>query len=616
LRTLNLRRATAWPAWLLALLPLLGVAEDRAAPDRIYVNAHVWTGDSAQPEAAAFAVRGDRLLAVGADAPVRALAGIGTEIVDLGGRRVVPGFNDAHWHLPARPGARLDNSGSVAVILQRLQAYAAAHQAEKWLVGRGWMPNDFPDLTAHRRYLDAAFPDRPVVIRDRDGHQALANTRALELAGITAATPDPEDGRIEREADGRPTGLLKERAARLVLERLPPMTAADTYVMLLEEMATAASLGLTSLQDATAGGFTEIERAAVDRALAEGTMKVRYRIPVPFSVEVTPEQLAGYVALRDRTRGSLLSHGIAKEIIDGTVDAHTAAMLEPYTGTNERGMPMWPAADLNRAVAIYDRAGLQVQLHAIGDAAIRMALDAFEHAAKVNGPRDRRHRVEHIEAPALTDLPRFKSLGVIASTQPVFATPDANAMQSYAPLLGPGRAARANAFRLFDQAGAVQAFGSDYPVFPMDPLLGIYTAVTRQTPAGEPPGGWHPANRIPVEAALAHYTRDAAFASFEEDLKGTLTSGKYADFVVLSADILWLPPERLLEASVLLTVMGGRETWRAPGFDPAIVAGPERAKADADRRGRAGAASELRVLRQHMRGHAPSSSNSRSQAAT
>ncbi len=570
-------RARAWCAWALALVPLAGVAEDPAAPERIYLNARVWTGDPAQPAAEAFAVRGDRLIAVGTDASVRALAGGRTEVVDLGSRRVVPGFNDAHWHLPSRAGARLDNAGSVAVIVQRLKAYAAAHPSDEWLVGRGWMPNDFPDLTAHRRHLDAAFPDSPVVIRDRDGHQALANSRGLELAGVTAATPDPEDGRIEREADGRPTGLLKERAARLVLEQLPPMTVEATYAMLLEEMAVAASFGLTSLQDATAGGFTEIEQAAVDRALAAGSMKVRYRIPVPFSAEVTPAQLAEYAALRDRTRGSLLSHGIAKEIIDGTIDAQTAAMLEPYTGTRERGMPMWSAADLNRTVAAYDRAGLQVQLHAIGDAAIRMALDAFEHAAKVNGPRDRRHRIEHIEAPSLADLPRFTSLGVIASTQAIFATPDANAMQNYAPLLGPTRAAQANAFRLFDQAGAVQAFGSDYPVFPMDPLLGIYTASTRQTPAGEPPGGWYPANRIPVEAALAHYTRDAAFASFEEDRKGTLTAGKYADFVVLSADILALPPERVLEAKVLLTIMGGRETWRAPAFVPAIVTGTTRA---------------------------------------
>jgi predicted amidohydrolase YtcJ len=199
---------------------------------------------------------------------------------------------------------------------------------------------------------------------------------------------------------------------------------------------------------------------------------------------------------------------------------------------------------------------------------VRMSLDAFEHAANVNGPRDRRHRIEHIEVPSISDLPRFRKLGVIASTQPIFALPDANALQNYAPLLGPARASHANAFKLFDVAGAVQAFGSDYPVYPMDPLLGIYTAATRQTPQGRPPGGWYPENRISVEAALRHYTRDAAYASFEEQDKGTLSAGKFADFVVLSEDILALAPEQLLKTRVLLTVMGGRETHRAQDFMP------------------------------------------------
>jgi hypothetical protein len=195
-----------------------------------------------------------------------------------------------------------------------------------------------------------------------------------------------------------------------------------------------------------------------------------------------------------------------------------------------------------------------------------MTLDAYQHAAKVNGTAGRRHRVEHIEVPALADLPRFRELGVIASTQAIFAMPDA--VPLYDPLLGPERASHADAFKLFDDAGAVQAFGSDYPVFSMDPILGMYVAVTRQTPQGTPAGGWYPQNRIGVEAALRHYTQDAAYASFDESQKGTITPGKFADFVVLSEDLLALPPERLLDAKVLLTVMSGRETYRAPGFKP------------------------------------------------
>jgi predicted amidohydrolase YtcJ len=532
------------------------------APDVIYVDGRVWTGDPSQPEVAAIAVADGRITAIGTTAAIRALAEPATQIHALQERRVVPGFNDAHWHLPSRRGARLDNAGSVTVIRERVQAYAQTVPAGAWIVGRGWVPSDFPDNTGHRRYLDDLFPDRPVVLRDRDGHQALANSKALALAGVTSATPDPEDGRIERDASGQPTGLLKEAAARLVTNLLPDLTADDTHALLLEEMSTAAGFGLTSLQDATEGGLTDNELAAVTRAIADAAMLVRYRAAVPFVKEVTPEQLERYIAMRDRARGSLLTYGVAKGMLDGTVDAKTAVMLQPYVGGGN-GLAFWSVEDLDRTVAAYDRAGIQVQLHAIGDGAIRMALDAYEFAARVNDTQGRRHRVEHIEVPATADLPRFKELGVIASTQAIFATPDASTLQNYAPLLGPERSARANSFRQFDDAGAVQAFGSDYPVYSMNPLLGIYTAVTRQTPAGTPAGGWYSQGRIGVEAALRHYTSDAAYASFEEDVKGSLTVGKYADFVVLSHDILQLAPERLLDARVLLTVMDGRVTYRA-----------------------------------------------------
>jgi hypothetical protein len=537
------------------------------APATIYFNARVWTADPARPAAEAFAVSGERFVAVGSEAEARRAAGPGAVAVDLQGRRVVPGFNDTHWHLPSRRSARLDNAGSVAEIQRRLLEYAQSLPAGSWVVGRGWMPTDFPDRRADRRYLDEIFPDRPVVIRDRDGHQALANSRALALAGVTRDTPDPPDGRIGRDGQGNPTGLLQEAADNLVTDLLPPLSAEDTYRLLLEELSAVAALGITSLQDATDVGLTDNERSALERAQADGKLTVHYRAAVPLEPDPTPEQLRRAVELRDGTRGHLLYYGFAKGMLDGTVDARTAYMLEPYVGGGN-GLPFYTQADLDRDVAAYDRAGLQVALHAIGDGAIRMALDAYENAARHNGPRDRRHRVEHVEVPALADVPRFRALGVIASTQAIFATPDASTLENYAPLIGPERASHAQPFRLFDEAGALQAFGSDYPVYPMDPLLGIYTAVTRQTRAGTPPGGWYPANRISVEAALTHYTRDAAYASFDEADKGTITPGKYADFVVLSQDILSGPPQRLLDARVLHTVLRGRETYRAAPGSP------------------------------------------------
>ena len=536
-----------------------------AAPDVIYVNAKVWTGDDARPEAQAFAVKGDRLVAVGTTPAMRALAAASTTVIDLGGRRVVPGFNDSHWHLPARAQADLADAGSVAELQKRMRAYAQSLAPASWLLGRGWTASDFPDNQPHRKYLDELFPDRPVLLRDRDGHQALVNSKALELSGITRSTPDPERGQIDHDGDGELTGVFKESAASLVSKMVPAVSAADVASALEAEMTKAASFGLTSLQEASAGEPSGATFDAMQQAVARGTMRVRFRVSVPFAHDVTPEQIARYVAVRDAARSSLLSYGIAKGMLDGTVDAKTAAMLEPYVGGGT-GLSFWNATALNAAVAAYDKAGVQIELHAIGDAAVRMALDAYEQAAMTNGTSGRRHRIEHVEVPALADLPRFKQLGVIASTQPIFASPDATTLQNYAPLLGPARASHSNAFKLFDDAGATQAFGSDYPVFPMDVLRGIATAVTRTMPDGTPNGGWYPEHRISVVAALKHFTRDAAYASFSEKDKGTIAVGKYADFVVLSDDVLAVAPAQLFKTTVLLTVMGGRETWRDPSF--------------------------------------------------
>ncbi len=536
-------------------------------PDRVFLNGRIWTGDSRMPEAQAIATRGDRIVAIGVRRPRSGRSrAVPLRSIDLGGRRVVPGFNDAHWHLPTRRTADLVDAGNVQEIQRRLKEFAQTLGPDQWITGRGWGPSDFPDNRAHRRYLDAVFPDRPVLLTDRDGHQTLANTRALTLAKVTRATSDPANGRIDRATDGEPTGLLKEAASSLVRRLIPPVDADQAYRALLAEMDKAASFGLTSLQVASGVGGSGVEYLAYQRALREGTLKVRVRLGVPFERDVTPAQLTEFVALRDRHRGGLLTYGIAKGMLDGTVDAHTAAMLEPYAERTDTGLPMWTQGDLNRVVAAYDKVGLQIQLHAIGDRAIRMALDAFEQAAKDNGTTGRRHRVEHIEVPALADLPRFKALGVIASTQAMFASPDAITLTNYAPALGPARASRSNAFKLFDDAGAVQAFGSDYPVFTMEVMRGVHAAVTREMPDGTPAGGWYPDHRISVAAAVQHFTKDAAFASFDEAHKGTLEVGKLADFAVLSDDIFAIPPAQLHKVKVVLTVMGGQRTFRDPAF--------------------------------------------------
>lgn len=530
--------------------------------ERIYRNAVVWTGTADADFAEAFAVRAGRLVAVGTAAQVDRFRGPRTQVTDLGGRLVVPGFIDSHWHLPTDEQAELADAGSVAEIVARLRAFAATHPTG-WLRGRGWVYTDFPDRIPHRRHLDLAFPDRPVVIGERDGHMLLANSKALALAKLDRSTQDPPNGRIERDPQGDLTGEFKEAAMALVERLIPPPGAADVTRALDRVLAQAAQYGITSVHN-VAVGLTPAEMTAITQAADARRLKVRLYVSVPFRKDATDAALRGYALLKARFRGPLLKFGAAKGVLDGTVDAKTAAMLEPYAGTErETGIPMWRQEDLDRTAIRYDRAGFQIQLHAIGDRAIRMALDAFEAAARATGATGRRHRIEHLEVPDPADLPRFKALGVIASTQAMFAYPDATTLGNYAVLLGPVRAARANAFAQLDRAGAVQAFGSDYPVFTMEVLRGIRTAVTRTTAAGTPAGGWYPENRIGVAAALRHFTRDGAYASFDERVKGTLEAGKLADFVVLSRNIL-AEPAALDSAKVLLTVMGGSETWRAP----------------------------------------------------
>jgi predicted amidohydrolase YtcJ len=458
---------------------------------------------------------------------------------------------------------------------QRLSDFAKAHPSLPWITGLGWGYSAFPNRTVDKKYIDEVISDRPVYVSERDLHMGLANSRALQIAGITSATPDPPHGHIMKGADGAPTGEFKESARGLITSYVPPESADDQYQVLIQHMKEAAAAGLTSVQDA----MTTLETFPVyERAAAAGTLKLRFRFaplilpkeggaPKNHRLEtlLTEADLTPYKKLRDTFQGPLMKFGAIKGFLDGTVDAKTAAMFEPYLGGGT-GIPFWEQDDLNKTVALYDKEGFQLMLHAIGDKAINMALDAFEYAAKTNGTTGRQHRVEHVEVPLLSDLPRFKQLGVIASTQPTFANPDPTILQNFAPLLGPAQASHADSFRIFDDAGVVQTFGSDWGVFPFEPLPAIYYAVTRMTPEGTPAGGWYPAGRISIEAALRHYTRDGAFASFDEDVRGTPAPGKLADFVVPSKDILTSPSAEILTTKVLLTVMDGKDTHRDKDF--------------------------------------------------
>jgi predicted amidohydrolase YtcJ len=381
-------------------------------------------------------------------------------------------------------------------------------------------------------------------------------------ASINRATEDPAGGEILRDAKGEPTGVLKESAKRLVSSLLPTPAHFERYRAFKKGLDLAASYGITSVHQAS---FSEEDLKVMEQVLAESGLKVRFYASVPMVKDPPKETLDRYEELRRRHQGRRLRFGAVKGFVDGVVESRTAAMFEPYAAGGA-GLPNWTQEDLDRTVALYDKAGYQVFLHAIGDRGIAMALSAYETAARANGTTGRRHRIEHVEVPRPEDLARFKVLGAIASTQALFAHPDQNHLGVYVPTLGPPRAARAMPFKAIDDAGIVQAFGSDWPVYTCEVLRGIYVAVTRMTPEGTPVGGWEPGNRITAEAALRHFTRDAAFAGREDDVKGTLSAGRLADLVVLSDDILAGPPEGILKTRVLLTVLGGQDTFRAREF--------------------------------------------------
>jgi predicted amidohydrolase YtcJ len=542
--------------------PALTAPPSAAVADRVFLGGRVWTGSLEKPRAEAVALRGETILAVGTDAEIRRHVGPATRVEGLRGRFVAPGFNDAHIHFLVVETVDLAEAWSVEEAQRRIRDYARAHPDRPWVTGRGWPYAAFPGGLPHRKQLDAVVSDRPALMTGYDGHTAWANSRALAAAGITRDTPDPTNGVIGRDPDGEPSGVLKESAIRLVRRLVPPPTAQERYDGLKKRLRLAASYGLTSIQNAS---YNADELPVYERLRDEGGLSVRVYWAMPLVKDPGPDVLAEYKKMRETHRGPILKFGAVKGFVDGVVESRTAAMFEPYTGGGT-GLPNWTPEELQGTVAAFDREGFQIFLHAIGDRGIDMALDAYEAAAAAHGPRDRRHRVEHVEAPRPGDIRRFKPLGVVASTQALFANPDPNTLDVYAVALGPDRASRAMAFRSIDASGAVQAFGSDSPVFSMEVLKGIYCAATRMTPQGTPAGGWNPGERISAEAALSHFTRDAAYASFEEHRKGRLVPGLLADLVVLSEDITAVAPERILETRVLLTVMGGRDTHRDPAL--------------------------------------------------
>jgi predicted amidohydrolase YtcJ len=516
------------------------------------VNVRAWTGDPRNPWADAIAVADDRIVAVGSSAAIRKATPPGARLIDGQGRMLVPGFIDTHVHFLdggfGLASVQLRDARTPAEFIARIKAFAATAPAGSWITAGDWDHEQWGGELPRRDWIDSVTPNNPVWINRLDGHMRLANTLALRAAGVTRDSPEVEGGTIVRDDRGEPTGVLKDNAMSLVSRVEPPPTdemadrALDAAIQYVLER------GVTTVHNM--GSWADL--AVFDRAHRAGRLRTRIYAAVPLA---SWERLRDTVAARGRGDEWLRIGGL-KGFVDGSLGSHTAAFLEPFTDApNDTGLLVTTPNELRQWTFGADAAGLHVIVHAIGDRAIRLQLDIFRDAARENGPRDRRFRIEHAQHIAPADIPRFAELGVIPSMQPYHAIDDGRWAER---LIGRERARTTYAFRSLLDAGARVAFGSDWFVAPPTPLEGIYAAVTRRTLDDRNPGGWIPEQRITVEEALTAYTSAGAYASFEDTLKGRLLRGQVADFVMLDRDLTRIPAETIRDARVLMTVVGGR----------------------------------------------------------
>jgi predicted amidohydrolase YtcJ len=537
--------------------------------DLVLTGGAVYTMDAARPRATAVAVAKGKVLYVGDDPGALRFRGGSTVVTDLGGKMVLPAFQDSHIHLITGGvelgQCNLNGLRTKEEIFDRIKAYAAANPGAPWVTGGGWDLPIFPRADPRKEDLDALVPDRPAALSSADGHSAWVNSRALRLAGVTKDTADPAGGRIERDPKtGEPTGTLRESAAGLV-EKLIPELGPEDYVQGLKAgLELANRLGIASIIEASASPKILDAYAALDRS---GELSVRVLASLYVDTDKGTSEVERLVKLRDAYHGARLRSTAAKIFADGVMEPHTAALLEPYLDrAGDRGTPLLEPAAFDALATALDAAGFQIHVHAIGDRAIRMSLDAFEAAGRANGFRDLRHHIVHLELIDPADIPRFKALGVTANFQALWAYADPYITDLTLPILGPGRSRWLYPIGSVARTGAVIAGGSDWSVSSMNPLEAIQVAMTRRGPDDPPGDAWIPEEKVDLETMLRAYTVNGAWLSHDEKSRGSLEPGKAADIIVLGRDLFKIPASEIGRVKVLLTLLDGREVFRDPSF--------------------------------------------------
>ena len=557
--------------YLAVLLVLAGGCKIENRPPRLPADlvmrgAAIYTMSPARPWAEAIAVRDGRIMFVGDDSGASRLIGSQTVVHDLGGRMILPGFNDNHAH-PLSAGLELGEcnlyDATNAAEIEGLIRACASNTQLPWIRGNGWQLPVFPNANPSKQLLDRLVPDRPAFFYAADGHSAWVNSKALELAGITRDTRDPADGRIERDTKGEPSGTLRESATGLVSKHLPPYTPEARIGAARRGLSEANKFGITSITDADA------DAAYLDAYLAlesRGELTARVNATLHSTDAPVREETARLVAERKKYNGGRLAIGAVKFFADGVIEAGTAALLQPYANRHgSAGELNYSPEELTQRIAALDRAGFQIHIHAIGDRAIRVSLDALAQARRTNGPRDARPILAHIQLIDPADISRFRSEGVIASFQPYWSQADEYITQLTEPQLGPVRSRWLYPIASVMNSGAIVVGGSDWSVSSLNPLDAIQVAITRHAVESTGPA-WIPQETVDLPRMLAAYTINAAYASRSEREVGSLEVGKLADMIVLDRNLFAIPVTDIHKAKVLLTMLDGRPVYQDSGF--------------------------------------------------